>query len=215
MALSVKICGINTPEAMAAAIDGGAKFVGLMFYPPSPRFIDLETAKALSEMVPPAIKRVGVFVDEPDETIAGILDSVPLDILQFHGAESPQRVTEAKSRFGLPVIKAVKIAGEADLAEAGAQEEAADIVLFDAKPPADMTGLLPGGNALAFDWRIIAGRSWRRPWMLSGGLDAVNLCEAVKISGARMVDVSSGVERRPGEKDPDLIRGFLHVAAGL
>ena len=215
MAVTVKICGINSPEAMAAAIDEGAGFVGLMFYPPSPRFLGLGDAAALAKLVPARIKRVGVFVDEPDEVIARTLDAVPLDMLQFHGSETPARINHARARFDRPIIKAVKIAGTDDLAEAGAQETAADMLVFDAKPPADMTDALPGGNALAFDWKIIAGHPWARPWMLSGGLEPANLAEAVRTSGAAMVDVSSGVESAPGRKDPALIRAFLQIAAGL
>jgi phosphoribosylanthranilate isomerase len=215
MAVTVKICGINSPDAMTAAVKGGAGLVGLMFYPPSPRFLGLDDAAALAKLVPAGITRVGVFVDEPDELIARTLDAVPLDALQFHGTESPERVIEARTRFGLPIIKAVKIAGTDDLNEARAQESAADRLLFDAKPPEDMAGALPGGNALAFDWRIIKGETWARPWMLSGGLDAANLAEAVNTSGAAVVDVSSGVETAPGCKDPVLIRAFLDLASGL
>ncbi len=215
MAVTVKICGINSPEAMAAAIDGGAGFVGLMFYPPSPRFLGLGDAAALAKLVPAGIKRVGVFVDEPDQVIARTLDAVPLDMLQFHGSEAPARINQARARFDRPIIKALKIAGGDDLAEAEAQETAADMLVFDAKPPADMTDALPGGNALAFDWKIIAGHPWARPWMLSGGLEPANLAEAVRTSGAAMVDVSSGVESAPGRKDPALIRAFLQIAAGL
>jgi phosphoribosylanthranilate isomerase len=215
MAVTVKICGINSPEAMTAAIDGGAAYVGLMFYPPSPRFLQPDDAAALANMVPPDVKRVGVFVDEPDEVIARTLDNVPLNMLQFHGGETPARVTEIRQKFALPVMKAVKIAGPKDLDEARAQESAADILLFDAKAPDDMAGALPGGNALAFDWEIIAGQTWARPWMLSGGLDTANLAEAIRISGAAIVDVSSGVETAPGVKDATLISSFLELASGL
>jgi phosphoribosylanthranilate isomerase len=215
MAVSVKICGINSPEAMAAAVKGGAGLVGLNFYPPSPRFVSLDDAAALAKLAPKGVRRVGVFVDEPDEVIARTLDAVPLDMLQFHGNETPERVIEARARFDRPVIKAVKIAGTDDLNEARAHEDAADMLLFDAKPPLDMAGALPGGNALAFDWDIIAGQTWARPWMLSGGLDAANLAQAVDTSGAALVDVSSGVESAPGRKDPTLIRAFLDLANRL
>jgi phosphoribosylanthranilate isomerase len=187
----------------------------LNFYPPSPRFLSLDDAAALAKLAPKGVRRVGVFVDEPDEVIARILDTVPLDALQFHGNETPARVIEARARFDRPVIKAVKIAGTDDLNEARAHEVAADMLLFDAKPPLDMAAALPGGNALAFDWDIIAGESWARPWMLSGGLDAANLAEAVDTSGAAVVDVSSGVESAPGCKDPVLIRAFLDLANRL
>ena len=215
MPITVKICGINAPDAMAAAIEGGASYVGLMFYPPSPRFLAQEAAARLAALVPDGIERVGVFVDPPDELIARTLDTVPLDMVQLHGNEPPRRVAEIRGRFALPVIKAIKIARSDDLDEARAHETAADFLLFDAKPPAEMTDALPGGNALAFDWQIVAGRSWARPWMLSGGLDAANLGQSVTISGARRVDVSSGVESAPGQKDSALIRAFLAAAAKI
>lgn len=215
MAVDVKICGIASAEAMEAAVEGGAAYVGLMFYPPSPRFLALEDAAALADRVPAAVKRVGVFVDPADETLATTMAEVGLDALQLHGAETAGRVSEIKERFEVPVIKAIKIADADDLAEARAQEKAADVLLFDAKTPADGPGLLPGGNALSFDWRVIAGENWTRPWMLSGGLTADNLAEAVAESGARMVDVSSGVESAPGIKDPKKIRAFLETARAL
>ena len=215
MTLAVKICGVNSAEAMTAAVAGGAAYVGLMFYPPSPRFLEAEAAAGLAAPVPAGVKRVGVFVDEPDEVIERILAAVPLEMLQFHGTEPPERVHRARARFGLPVIKAVKLASAADLAAARAYEQAADMLLFDAKPPADMSGVLPGGNALTFDWRLLKGSAWDRPWLLSGGLTAENLAEAVAVTGARIVDVSSGVESAPGRKDAARIRAFLGAAAGL
>ncbi|MDH3241217.1 MAG: phosphoribosylanthranilate isomerase [Alphaproteobacteria bacterium] len=215
MTLTVKICGITGAAAMDAAVEGGARYVGLMFYPPSPRFLSLDAAAGLAARVPAGITRVGVFVDPVDALLVETLARVPLDALQLHGGETPRRLAEIRARFSLPIIKAVKIAGPEDLAHARAHEAAADILLFDAKPPAEMTHALPGGNALSFDWRIIAGESWSRPWMLSGGLDAGNLAEAVAISGARMVDVSSGVESTAGVKDPALIRAFLARAAAI
>lgn len=215
MAVSVKICGITGADAMDAAVDGGAAYVGLMFYPPSPRFLTLDAAAGLAARVPDAVTRVGVFVDPIDSVLGDTLAQVPLDALQLHGAETPERMAQIRDRFSLPVIKAVKIAGREDLTHARLLEGAADLLLFDAKPPADMEDALPGGNALAFDWRIIAGETWARPWMLSGGLEADNLAEAVAISGAKMVDVSSGVESAPGVKDAALIRAFLARAAAL
>lgn len=215
MAVAVKICGIDSPAAMEAAIAGGAAYVGLMFYRPSPRFLEKSRAAALAALVPPHVKRVGVFVDAPDGAIAQVLEDVPLEMLQFHGAETPARVAAAHARFGLPVMKAVRIAGRGDLAEAKAQEGSADMLLFDAKPPAEMEAALPGGNALAFDWEIIAGARWTKPWMLSGGLDSANLARAVGASGARIVDVSSGVESERGRKDPARIGAFLAAAGAL
>jgi phosphoribosylanthranilate isomerase len=142
------------------------------------------------------------------------LGAVPLDVLQFHGSESPEQVAEVKARFGRPVMKAISVASAADIAAAALYEDCADLLLFDAKPPR-RNDALPGGNGLAFDWRLIAGHRWRVPWMLSGGLNAALLAEAVRISGATAVDVSSGVERHPGDKDPDKIREFLAVARSL
>jgi len=198
---------------MAAAIEGGAGYVGLMFYPPSPRFLTFDQAARLSTLVPDRIERVGVFVDPPDELIAQTLDTVPLDMVQLHGNETPRRVAEIRGRFALPVLKAIKISKTDDLTEARAQEPVADMLLFDAKAPVEMTNALPGGNALAFDWKIVADHPWACPWMLSGGLDASNLDQAIATSGARRVDVSSGTESTPGQKDPALIRAFLAAAA--
>lgn len=215
MPVTVKICGINSPDAMAAAVQGGAGYVGLMFYPPSPRFLALDQAARLAAQVPEGIARVGVFVDPPDELLGRTLDAVPLEMVQLHGDEPPRRVAEIRNRFARKVIKAIKVAKSEDLAAARAQESVADMLLFDAKTPADMANALPGGNALAFDWKILAGQSWRCPWMLSGGLEAANLARSVAVSGARCVDVSSGVESAPGRKDPALIRAFLAAAAGI
>jgi len=214
MSVAAKICGLSSEVAVNAAISGGAAYLGFVFYPPSPRVVTAEQAGRLCAAVPAGIKRVGLFVDADDDAIAAILAAAPLDILQFHGSETPARVAEARLRFGRKVMKAVPIAGADDVARAEGFEDAADLLLFDAKPPR-RPDALPGGNGLAFDWRLIAGRSWRRPWMLSGGLTAALLPEAVRISGAARVDVSSGVESRPGEKDPDKIRAFLAAAHAL
>ena len=209
-----KICGLASAEAVAAAVDGGAAYMGFVFYPPSPRSVTPQVAAKLCAAVPAGVARVGLFVDADDKAIATVLDLVPLDILQFHGCESGARVAQAKSRFGLRVMKAVAIADVGDVSIAAKYEDAADFLLFDAKPPR-RPDALPGGNGLAFDWGLIAGRSWRRPWMLSGGLTAELLPEAVRISGAAMVDVSSGVESRPGQKDPGKISAFLAAARTL
>lgn len=214
MSVAAKICGLSSEAGVAAAVAGGAAYVGFVFYPPSPRAVTPERAAELCRAVPAGIRRVGLFVDADDAALAAALAVAPLDLLQFHGHEGPDRVAAVKSRFGLPVMKAVAIAGPDDVAAAALYEEAADILLFDAKPP-QRRDALPGGNGLAFDWRLIAGHAWRRPWMLSGGLTASLLPEAVRVSGARAVDVSSGVERRPGDKDPAKIREFLDVARSL
>ena len=213
MSVAAKICGLSSDAAVAAAVSGGAAYLGFVFYPPSPRAVTPEQAARLCAAVPAGIARVGLFVDAGDEIIAAVLAAAPIDILQFHGKESPQRVAEAKRRFDRSVMKAVPIAGADDISRAEAYQDAADLLLFDAKPA--RPDALPGGNGLAFDWQLISGRSWRLPWMLSGGLTAEILPEAVRISGAACVDVSSGVESRPGEKDPEKIRAFLAAAHAL
>src|SRR5579863_2935766 len=200
MSVAAKICGLSSAAAVEAAVQGGAAFVGFVFYPPSPRALAPSAAGALAAAVPAGVRRVGLFVDAEDEAIAAVLGEAALDLLQFHGHEPPARVAAARDRFGRPVIKAVAIAGPADLATAARYETVADMLLFDAKPPR-RRGALPGGNGLAFDWQLISGRRWARPWMLSGGLTAELLPQAVRLSGAQIVDVSSGVEEAPGRKD--------------
>ncbi|HVH77856.1 MAG TPA: phosphoribosylanthranilate isomerase [Stellaceae bacterium] len=213
MAIAAKICGLSSEVAVEAAVAGGAAFVGFVFYPPSPRSIAPARAGELCTLVPASMKRVALFVDPDNAAIETVLEAAPIDILQFHGAETPERVIRVKERFGRQVMKAISIASPEDVAAAGRYEDVADLLLFDAKPPPAATR--PGGNGLIFDWQLIAGRQWRLPWMLSGGLTAELLPEAVRISGARAVDVSSGVERKPGDKDPEKIRAFLEVARGL
>lgn len=215
MSLAAKICGINSPDALEAAVDGGARYVGFVFYAPSPRFITPEQAVMIAAPAPSTVKKVGLFVDAEDGAIQATLDACPLDMLQFHGAESPERVMEAKKTFGLPVIKAIKLAGPDDLFRAGDYLGSADMLLFDAKPPDDLEGALPGGNALAFDWELLSGAQWPCPWLLSGGLNTDNLAEAVEITGTGMVDVSSGVEDTPGHKDPARITAFLETVAKI
>jgi phosphoribosylanthranilate isomerase len=215
MAVLAKICGINSPEAMAAAIEGRAAYVGLVFYPPSPRNVTPEQAAMLAANVPEHIAKVGLFVDADDATLQRVLDVVPLDILQLHGSETPQRVAEIKQRFGRKVMKAVRIAGADDVTAAAAFAPISDRLLFDAQAPADMANALPGGNGLAFDWQLLAGKEWPLPWMLSGGLTPENLVEAVSATGAMCVDVSSGVEASRGVKDPEKIARFLAAAKAL
>ena len=209
MTVDTKICGLSTAPTLDAALAGGARFVGFMFYPPSPRAVTPEQAAALAARVPAGVSRVGVFVDVADETLATVLGRAPLDLLQFHGRESPRRVAEVKARFGVAVMKTIPIAGPGDPEAAEQYLEVADWLLFDAKPPRADAGFLPGGNGLAFDWELLKGRTWRRPWMLSGGLTPRNVTEAIATTGARAVDVSSGVELRPGEKDLGKIAEFL------
>ena len=215
MTVRAKICGLNTAEAMEAAVGGGAAYVGLVFYPPSPRAVSPPEAARLAALVPERTARVGVFVDADDDAIAAVLDAVDLDFLQLHGREPPDRVAGIRRRFARPVIKAIKLAGRADLAAAARYSDAADRLLFDAKPPKTMAHALPGGNAVAFDWRLLAGTSWPVPWMLSGGLDAANVAEAVTATGASEVDVSSGVEDEPGRKSTAKIAAFLAAVGRL
>ncbi len=214
MTVSAKICGINAPAAMNAAVAGGAAYVGLVFYPPSPRYVTPAEAAALAALGGAAL-RVGLFVDADDDLLATVLDAVALDLLQLHGGETPERVAEVRARHDIAVMKTISVAGEADIARAHDYEHTADRLLFDAKPPADMAHALPGGNALSFDWRLLGGRAWACPWMLSGGLDADNVAEAVRISGAPAVDVSSGVEDAPGHKSPERIARFLEAVGRI
>lgn len=214
MKLQVKICGISTPEAMDAAVAGGARYVGLVFYPRSPRAVDPPLAAELARRVPTGVRTVGLFVDPEDMLLDTVVAQVPLDYVQLHGDETPGRVAEIRTALSLPVMKAVRIADRSDLARVPAYAAVADRLLFDAKPPANVAAL-PGGNGIPFDWSVLAGREWPVPWMLSGGLNAGNLAEAVAATGAASVDVSSGVEDRPGHKTPDLIRRFLDAAAAV
>jgi phosphoribosylanthranilate isomerase len=214
MSIAVKICGLSSEAAVEAAVAGGAAYVGFVFYPPSPRAVSASRASELSAVVPASVKKVALLVDADDAAIAAVLNATPIEILQFHGAETPERVLQVKRRFDRPVMKAISVASLDDVDAASRYESVADLLLFDAKPPR-RADALPGGNGLAFDWQLIAGRQWRLPWMLSGGLTAGLLPEAVQISGAKTVDVSSGVERAPGDKDTRKIREFLGVAATL
>ena len=198
---------------MSAALDHGAAWVGLMFFPPSPRFISLEQASALSAQADSRAQRVGVFVTPDDGLLAATLAAVPLDAIQLHGKEPPARVAEVKARFGLPVWKALSISEPADLENARDYFEVADRLLFDAKPPKG--SVLPGGNAVSFDWTLLSGTEWPLPWLLSGGLHAGNVAEAVRLTGASAVDASSGVESAPGQKDPARIRAFLDAVAAI
>lgn len=215
MAVKVKICGIASEPALNAAIAGGAAFLGFNFYPPSPRYVAPSLAAELASAVPGGILRVGLFVDADDATIAGILAAVPLDMLQLHGRETPERAAAIRAAFGLPVMKVLGVGEAADLERAKPYEPIVDWLMFDAKPPKDRPDALPGGNARAFDWSLLAGRSWSLPWMLAGGLTPDNLAAAARISGALVLDVSSGVEDAPGRKSPAKIRAFLEAAAAI
>lgn len=214
MSLAVKICGITDPEAFDAAAEAGADMIGFVFYPPSPRALTPEAAAALSLRRPGGPLRVGLFVDPTDEALAGTLAAVPLDVLQLQGNETPERVSTIRARFGVSVMKAMGVATRADVAEAVVRFGAvADRLLFDAKPPpAGTPGALPGGNAAAFDWSIMQGAAVPVPWLLAGGLTPGNVAEAISTAAAPGVDVSSGVERARGVKDPALIRAFVTAA---
>ncbi|MGE0745713.1 MAG: phosphoribosylanthranilate isomerase [Rhodospirillales bacterium] len=211
-AVAAKICGVNTRAALDAAVAGGARWVGFVFFPRSPRHVSFAQAAELSALLPPAVTAVGLVVDPDDAMLRELIAAVPLGLLQLHGGETPDRIAAIRALAGLPVMKAIKVATAADLAPVPAYAAVADRILFDAKAP---PGLLPGGNALSFDWTILAGRTWPGPWMLSGGLTPENVAEAVRITGAHAVDVSSGVEAAPGTKDPARIAAFLRAVAAL
>jgi phosphoribosylanthranilate isomerase len=215
MSLLVKICGLDAPDSVAMAVVEGAAMVGFVFYPPSPRNLSPEAAGRLVASVPSGVDRVGLFVDPKDSEIGAVLAKAPLDLIQLHGAESVARVKEIRATFKRPVIKAIKVETAADLDAAKDFDGVADWLLFDAKPPKTLANALPGGNRISFDWTLLQGRRFKRPWLLAGGLDADNLAEAVRQSGAMAVDVSSGVETRPGVKDPKRIQAFLHAARAL
>ena len=205
--VSVKICGLATVDDVRACADAGANYMGLVFFEKSPRNITIPAARELALAAPLGLAKVALVVNPSDAELDAITGSVPLDMLQLHGRETPERVAEVKARYGLPVMKAVGIADGDDLPKLESYFGVADQILVDAKPPKG--GELPGGNGLSFDWRLIAGRRWPCPWMLAGGLTPENVAEAVKMTGAKQVDVSSGVEDAPGLKNAKLIQKFV------
>lgn len=207
MKVEAKICGLTDAPTLDAAVRAGAGYVGFMFFAKSPRAVRPEQAAPLVRSVPDQVKSVGVFVDPDDAMLERILAEVPLDILQLHGDEPVDRVAEIKAKTGLPVMKVFKIADAEDFQPARRYEQAVDFLMFDAKPPKESTR--PGGNAVAFDWTLLRGQSWTKPWFLAGGLTADNVKSAIKLTGARLVDTSSGVEDAPGKKSPEKIRRFL------
>ena len=211
MTVRAKICGLTDVDAITAAAGAGAWRMGLVFFPSSPRNISPADALALAGVAPITMERVAVFVDPGDDLLDTVMDRIPFNAIQLHGNETPERVAEIQQRVGIQVIKAIGVAGEEDLAKAVAYEPICNWLMFDAKPPADASR--PGGMGEAFDWKILAGKTWKRPWILSGGLTPDNVQRAIKISGAKYVDVSSGVESAPGVKDPRLIRSFLEAVA--
>lgn len=209
MQVKVKICGIRTPEALQAALAARADFVGLNFYPPSPRSLAPESAGALAELARGRTTIVALVVDADDATIERIVSTVEPDMLQLHGSETPERVAAVARRWGRPVIKAIKVEAAGDAERALEYVDVARLILFDAKPPKDLAGALPGGNGLPFDWRLLAAVKDRVPFLLSGGLTPDNVAAAIAATGAGIVDVSSGVETAPGAKSPDLIDRFI------
>jgi len=208
--IRTKICGLTRPEDVTAVVSAGASYIGLNFFPKSPRFVSFETARDLAVDVPIGIGKVGLVVNADDAFLDELTATVPLDFIQLHGSESPERVAEVRARYGLPVIKAVGVADEEDVAALDVYAEVADLLLVDAKPPKN--AVLPGGNGVAFDWRLISARHWSVPWLLAGGLTPDNVAEAIALTGTQQVDVSSGVETAPGVKDADLIAAFVAAA---
>lgn len=215
MPIEVKLCGLNTPEAMDAAVSAGADMIGLNFYPPSPRAVTTEEGARLAQRAGARVRKAGLLVNPDDELLIRVTQSVPLDLLQLHGKIPPERVAEIRARFGLPVMLALPIAREEDFEAVAPFEPVVDRFLFDAKPPKTMKDALPGGNAISFDWQLLAGRSFRRPWMLAGGLTTDNVAQAVQISGAKAVDTASGVEEAPGKKSVEKIKAFVEAARWL
>lgn len=209
--IRVKICGLSSAQDVAAAAGAGAAYAGFVFFPKSPRNVSIVQAAELAVEAPIGLCKVALTVNASDAELDAITGAVPLDMLQLHGNESPERVAEVRARYGLPVMKAVGIADAADIPQIALYEQVADQLLIDAKPPKEAE--LPGGNGLAFDWRLLAGRKyWQKPWMLAGGLTPENVVEAIRMTGARQVDVSSGVESAPGQKDAALIGSFTRAA---
>lgn len=212
MDIRVKICGLKERAHVDAAVEAGARYLGFVFFPKSPRNIALDQASRLTAGVPPGIAKVALTVDATDADLDRITGEVPLDMLQLHGSETPERVAEVRARYGLSVMKAIGIAGPEDVERIAIYGKVADQLLIDAKAPKG--AVLPGGNGLPFDWRLVAKKYWPCPWMLAGGLTPSSVAEAIRLTGARQVDVSSGVETAPGVKDEALIRAFIAAATG-
>lgn len=210
--MRVKICGLTTLNTLSGAINSGAAYVGFVFFEKSPRHLTIEKAIKMANIVPEGICKTALVVDPSDKDLDALLDKVPVDMIQLHGHESAERVSEVKDKFGLPVMKAVGISDESDLVHLYEHSRIADQILVDAKPPKN--AVLPGGNGLSFDWKLLAGRRWLTPWMLAGGLNSDNLLQAAKLTGARQFDVSSGVETSSGVKDIKLISDFIQAANG-
>ena len=210
--VKVKICGLTDPAAAEWAAEQGANYLGVVFFPPSPRAVSFARAAEIFEFVPAKTERVGLFVDPTDALLEQAMNQVRLDHLQLHGAETPERVEQIRLEFGMPVIKGIGIATAADLEAARAYDGIADMLLLDAKAPAGANR--PGGHGAAFDWALLAGVKFKSPWFLAGGLTADTVAGAIARSGARLVDVATGVETSPGIKDPDLVARFIANAKG-
>ncbi len=208
--IAVKICGLHDQTNIDAAAAAGARYIGFVFFERSPRAVTFEQAAALAVAAPVGLAKVGLVVNPDDAFLTDLLNVVPLDMIQLHGSETPARVAEVRQKIGLPVMKAVGVADASDLAQLDAYEAVADQILLDAKPPRDAT--LPGGNGHTFDWGLIAGRLWTKPWMLAGGLTVDNVGTAIARTGVKQIDLSSGVESAPGVKDPALIAQFVAAA---
>jgi len=211
--VAVKICGLTGPQDVVAAADAGARYVGFVFFPKSPRNVSVQQAKALAAEVPFGVAKVALTVNADDALLDEITQNVAIDILQLHGSESVARVAQIKARTGLPVMNAIGISDADDLQKIVDYGRVADMLLVDAKPPKNAD--LPGGNGLAFDWRLLAGRKWAVPWMLAGGLTPDNVQQAIQLTGARQVDVSSGMESAPGVKDPAKVAAFVSAAQDI
>ena len=210
--ICVKICGLSEPDQVRSAVAAQADYVGFVFFAKSPRNISVAQAKALAALTPEGVQKVALVVNADDAFLDELVALVPLDMFQLHGSETPLRVAEVRARYGLPVMKAVGVAGTDDLPMLESYAAVADQLMVDDNPPKDAD--LPGGNGLALDWSLIADHSWSVPWMLAGGLSPENVAEAVRLTGARQVDVSSGVESAPGVKDETLIAAFVNAARG-
>ncbi len=209
--MRVKICGLRSRADVAASVAAGAFYGGLVFFPRSPRHLTLSDARWVTDAMPEHLVRVALTVDAEDADLEAILEVIRVDMLQLHGHETPERVAGIRQRFGLPVMKAVGIAAEEDLAVVADYATVVDMLLIDARPLPGAA--IPGGNGVSFDWRLIQGRRWPVPWMLAGGLTSANVAEAVRLTGADQVDVSSGVESAPGMKNPSYIAAFVRAAS--
>ena len=211
--IAVKICGLTTSEDLAAAVEAGTRYVGFNFFPKSPRYVDIGQATQLASEVPFGVAKVALVVDETDLFLDELTSTVAIDMLQLHGKETPARVAEIKARYGLPVIKAIGIAGPEDVRKIDEYSRVADHLLIDAKAPKGAD--LPGGNGVPFDWRLLADKKyWTVPWMLAGGLTVDNVAEAIRLTGAKQVDLASAVESSPGRKDPAKMQAFVKAAQG-